>query len=118
MSTPHARKPAHEIEQAGGAYVRRRFPMGTRELVAGDVLSAADLATIRPANLTALINTGKLETFPAAPASGANDEPGQRFAVHLGFGKYDVIEGRKITDEPITKEEAEALVGAAPSAEQ
>lgn len=118
MSTPHARKPAHEIEQAGGAYVRRRFPMGARERVAGEILTAAELATIRPANLTALINTGKLETFPAPPAGASNDEPGQRFAVHLGFGKYDVIEGRKITDEPVTKEEAEALVGAPASTEQ
>lgn len=115
MSTPHARKPAHEIEQAGGAYVRRRFTMGASDMLPGSVISGPVLATIPPANLTALINTGKLETFPAAPAG---DEPGVRFAVHLGFGKYDVIEGRKITDEPITKEEAEALVGAPASTEQ
>jgi hypothetical protein len=115
MSIPHARKPAREIEQAGGAYVRRRFTMGNRDLINGDILSAADLAVIRPANLTALINTGKLETFPAGPTAAGDSG---RFAVHLGFGKYDVIEGHKITDEPVTKEEAEALVGAPASTEQ
>ena len=115
MSIPHSRHSAHEIGQIGGAYVRRRFTMGERDLVGGvDVLTAEELAAIPPANLTALINTGKLETFPAPPAGSA---PSARFAVHLGFGKYDVIEGRKITDEPLTKEEAEALAGAVVSTE-
>lgn len=117
MGIPHAHKPASEIEAAGGAYVRRRFEMGTRELITGDTLTAEEVRSIPTANLRALINTGRLELWPAAP--GADYAPParlagdiKRFAVHVGSGRYHVFEGVQLTDNHIPKEEAEALVKA------
>jgi hypothetical protein len=106
MGIPHAPKPHSEIAEAGGAYVRRRFTFGTREMTTGDRLTAGELATIPLANLRALINTGKIELWPAAPSQMFIAD---RFAVNRGFGKWDVIEGRKLNDTPLTREQAEAL---------
>lgn len=108
MGIPHAPKPQREIEQAGGAYVRRAFTFGERELTSKDVLTADEVASIPIANLNALINTGKLELFPATPFTFV----AERFAVNRGFGKWDVVEGRKLNDAPLTKVEAEALAAA------
>lgn len=108
-------KPAGEVDAAGGAYVRRRFEMADRQLVAGDTLSAEELRAIPRVNLDALINTGMLEVYPAAPAAGsasAGAKGGQRFPVHIGGGRYLVIEGSQLTPEPISRDEAEALVAA------
>jgi hypothetical protein len=109
MGIPHAPKPASEIDQAGGAYVRRAFTFGDRELTTKDRLTADEVRSIPIANLNALINTGKIELWPAAPEGTFIAE---RFAVHLGFGKWIVVEGRNLTSEPVTKEEAEALAAA------
>lgn len=109
MGIPHAPKPLSELEQAGGAYVRRRFTFGERDVGPGETLTAEQIASIPQANLVALINTGKLELWPAAPAQMFVAE---RFAVNLGFGRWTVIEGRKLTDTPVTKAEAEALAAA------
>lgn len=111
MGTPHAPKPRHEIEQAGGAYVRRRFIFGERDMIAGDQLTAEEVVSIPRANLMALINTGKIELWPGAP-DGAQTFVAERFACNRGFGKWDVIEGRKLNDAPLTKDEAEALAAA------
>lgn len=110
MGIPHAPKPRNEFDGAGGAYVRRRFIFGERELVFGDELTAEELATIPRANLIALVNTGKLELWPAAPGTAPIAAfIAERFAVNLGFGRWTVIEGRKLVAEPITKQQAEAL---------
>lgn len=109
MGIPHAPKPAQEIDQAGGAYVRRAFTFGERELTSNDTLTAQEVRSIPRANLNALINTGKIELWPASPAEMFVAE---RFAVNLGFGRWIVIEGRKLTEAPITKVEAEALAAA------
>jgi hypothetical protein len=110
MGIPHAPKPANEIDRAGGAYVRRAFTFGARELTASDTLTAEEVRSIPLANLHALINTGKLELWPDAPTDMF---VGERFAVHLGFGKWIVIEGHSLTPEPVTKQEAEALAAEA-----
>ncbi len=57
-----------EIASAGGAYVRRPFTLGQRMVANGDVLSATQVRAIPKANLRALINLGKLDLFPSAPA--------------------------------------------------
>jgi hypothetical protein len=113
MGFPHAPKPLAELTSAGGAYVRRRFQFGQRELVNGDTLTAEELASIPRANLVALVNTGKLELWPQPPnAEGSHGAMfiAERFAIHKGFGKYIVVEGRSLTPEPVTKDQAEALV--------
>lgn len=117
MSVPHSRGPAHEVERAGGAYVRRRMPFGDRDLGPGDTLTAREVASIPRANLNALINTGKLELWPAAPGAQGVSGPLERVAVHIGAGRYVVIEGRKITDEPVNKAEADALVAGVQAAQ-
>jgi hypothetical protein len=98
--------PASDLDGAGGAYVRRPFDFGERKLAAGDTLTRNELATIPHANLRALVNTGKLELWPEAPESMFI---AQKFTVPAGRGKYHVIEGRKITVKPISKEEAQAI---------
>jgi hypothetical protein len=109
MGIPHSPKPQNEVQQAGGAYVRRAFTFGNRELTTRDRLTAEEIASIPISNLNALINTGKIELWPAAPDAMFVAE---RFAVHQGFGKWIVVEGRQLTAEPVTKEEAEALAAA------
>lgn len=106
MGIPHGPKPIQEIDQAGGAYVRRAFTFGDRELTTRDRLTADEVRSIPLANLNALINTGKIELWPAAPEQMFVAE---RFAVNRGFGKWDVIEGRKLNETSLTKIEAEAL---------
>lgn len=64
---PRARTPDGEIEGAGGAYVRRRLPFGDRVLVAGDRLTAEEVAGIPDINLRSLINLNVIELFPASP---------------------------------------------------
>lgn len=110
MGIPHSPKPQSEIERAGGAYVRRAFEFGERKLTTKDTLTAQEVASIPISNLNALINTGRIELWPAAPDQMFVAE---RFAVHLGFGKWIVVEGRQITDGPVTKEQAEAIAAGA-----
>ncbi len=95
MTIPHSPgSPAHDAARAGGAYVRRRLD----DHAPGAVLTAEQVRAIPAANLQALINTGRLELFPAAPV-----QPGERFIRALGQGRFDVIEGRRLTDRPVTR---------------
>jgi hypothetical protein len=117
LTVPHSRKPTEELLSAGGAYVRRRFEYGPEMLVPGDVLSADEVRKIPTANLSALVNTGRLELFPGAPGvKGALG--GERHKIHVGGGKFIVVEGRQITETPITKAEADELVAAAGHTQQ
>lgn len=88
----------------GGARVRRAFTACGRRLVSGDLLTGDEVRSLPVANRNALIENRFLEIWPAGPTQG------KRFLVHLGRGKYDVIEGRKVNAVSVTKEEAEALV--------
>lgn len=97
------------LRNPGGAYVRRRFNMGGKDVLPGAVLAQVDLEKIPQVNLRSLLSTGKLELFPVAPGAPDAIEM-SRFAVHTGAGKYDVIEGVKLNDGPLSKEEAEAVV--------
>ncbi len=98
--------PATEINGAGGAYVRRRFTMGERDMAPGDLLTAEQIAAMPRANLNALINTNLIELFPRGPGAGG----GQRYAVHIGGGRYHVIEGVQLTTDALSREDADALV--------
>lgn len=101
--------------QIGGARVQRAFMFGDRRLTNGDTLTGDEVRSIRPANRSALIEKGyfvpwPIEAMTAGQAQGG--EPLDRFVRPLGFGRgYDVIEGRKINDAPLTKEEAHVLAG-------
>lgn len=92
----------------GGAYVRRRFDLGPRTVTIGETLTAEQVREIRPANLKAMVNQGKLELYPLSPAAIGT----RRFAIHMGMGKFDVIEGVKVNASPLTRAEAEAMLPA------
>ena len=98
------------LDQLGGGVVRRRFSRGGEIILAGHVFSGEELRSFRSANLRALIDKGVIEVWPKHAIAG---ERGARFPIHQGFGKYDVVEGRKLNTEPLTREQAQALVTSA-----
>lgn len=102
---PRPVTPGSEIDSAGGAYVRRRFELGGREVTAGDVLSAEEVGAIPRANLHSLVNLRLIELFPRAPMP----EGTERFVVKNG-NSYNIVEGRVINDEPLTLAQANARV--------
>lgn len=92
----------HDI---GGARVRRVFRRGEKALMAGHILSAAEVMAIAPANRRALREAGFIDIFPKGPVESV----GERHIVHMGGGNHDVIEGKKLNDAPLSKDEAEDL---------
>ena len=94
--------PEHLI---GGGYVRRKF----NGLSAGHHLNRDEIMAMPINNRRAAISLGMIDVYPQAPGG-----PGERFVVNRGFGKFDVIEGRKLNAEPVTKEAAEELAGLVP----
>lgn len=99
--------PIHE-SQIGGGKVRRMFSKGSVKLRPGTVLTGDEVRSIRALNRTALIEKGYLDIWPVVdvPAEGT-----ARFIRPLGFGRYDVIEGRKLNDEALDKEAAHKMAG-------
>lgn len=92
----------------GGATVARYFRRGADDMKPGMNMTRAELLALPRGNLQALVDTSKLVLYPPTPA--LLGELGQLHAVHLGFGKYDVIEGRRLNESELTKEEAEAMI--------
>jgi hypothetical protein len=91
-----------EDKMIGGAHVRRTFTRGDKRLYAGDTLTRDEVLDIRPANRRALVDSNFIEIWPL-PADG------ERYAFHTGGGDWSVVEGRKINESPLSKEEALAL---------
>jgi len=97
-------------EEIGGALVCRPFQRGKAWLKGGDELSGDEVRAIPIANRRALIDSHFLELFPVPshfvpPAP----PPGDRFIVRRAHDSYDVIEGRRLNDEPLTEKAAMAL---------
>lgn len=97
-----------DISEIGGGYVRRRFTCGGRVRYSGEKLTAEDLAAMPHRNREALIEMRSIDIYPKGDGGSQYSE---RHIVHRGCGKFDVIEGRKLNTEPLTKEQAEALAG-------
>jgi hypothetical protein len=79
---------------------------GNAKLKGGDKLTAEELASIPRPTFGRLVNTGKIQLWPAAPLNV------RRRAVRRSlrsFGKFLVIEGRQLTKKPVTKEDAQKL---------
>lgn len=93
----------------GGALVRRRFNMGGRDVRPGETLSRDQIMSMPGPNRSALIDSGFLDVFPEA-TSGIATMPCH--VVHRGMGKYDVIWGRVLNEQPLSKEDADALAAA------
>ncbi len=94
-------------EQIGGAIVRRAFFRGTESVKAGTILTPDEVAAMPISNRRVLASAGVIDLFPAIP----DDAPGHDlFLMHVGHGRFDVIEGRRLNAEPLTKDEARALL--------
>ena len=87
----------------GGGIVRRPFTSGALAFKAGQQLARDQILAIPVANRNALIGSGMIEVFPVA----ANAE---RYLVPAAKGLFHVVEGRRVTAEPLSKDEAEALI--------
>lgn len=87
----------------GGGYVRRRFysPSQNHEFLPGEAVTGDQLRGFR--NLTALVEGHYVDVYPAAPK-------GERFLVSVGKGLFDVVEGRRLNDLPLSKDDAEELL--------
>lgn len=95
--------PAISADSYGGATVRRRVDRPTGPWLAGHVLTREDLKAMPVSNLRALVDNHTIEPWPWRPPVG------ELHVVHIGRGLYDVFEGEKLTAEPMSKEDAEAL---------
>jgi len=95
--------------EIGGAVVRRVFSSGGKQLTPGTRLTGDEVRKIPKANRNALVGKHFMELFPAGDVSAPTG--GERFVVSMGFGKFVVIEGRKMTAEPLDREQAYALAG-------
>ena len=99
-------------DQIGGGVVRQRFTSVGRQLTVGDRLTREEVLAIPRANRDALVRNSQLLLVPTHPenAAAAAGRPTERFMLSLGGGKYGVIEGWKLTADPVSKAEAEALL--------
>jgi hypothetical protein len=91
--------------EIGGGYVRTAFSDAVRRYKPGEALTADKIKSFH--NHRRMIEIGKIAVYP--PAQNASAPIEQRHVVSAGFGRFDVFEGRKVNDRPLTKDEAEAL---------
>lgn len=101
-------------EDIGGGRVRRGFRSGETYLPPGTMLTAEQIMAIPYANRSALIDRF-IEVWPAHPVPAEPPKhkgPTKVLMVHMGGGKFNVIEGWVLNEAPIEKHEAEDLVKA------
>lgn len=102
-------------DQIGGGIVRHPFRMGARYLTANTKLSPDEVMSINAVNRGVLIDKGFIAIWPRGDDTPAVKvipiTEGERFAVHTGGGRYDVIEGRRVNDASLSREEAQAMTG-------
>jgi hypothetical protein len=90
-----------------GARVMRRFERAGEQVMPGTVISAAEFQAIGRPSRRVMVKNGQIEPFFAKRGTPGVDV--QRYVVHRGAGRYDVIEGTLLTPDWVTKEDAEAL---------
>lgn len=87
----------------GGALVRRPLEMGGKRYRVGDTLARDQVLAIPKANRDAMISSGMIEVWPLGGQ-------GERYLVPAAKGLYHVVEGKRVTTDPLPKNEAEALI--------
>lgn len=92
-------------KEIGGGFCRRSFTVNGERLKVGAKLSA-ELINSWP-NKRTLIDAGFVAVYP--PSGEQRPIYSERHVVSRGGGRYDVIEGIKVNDGLISKEEAEEL---------
>ncbi len=99
----------------GGGKVERPFRMGDRSLPRGTVLTGDEVRSMRISNRSALIDKGYLSIWPreavAQQVAQHSSEPQERHVVNCGFGRYNVVEGRRLNEQALDKESAYLLAG-------
>lgn len=105
-------------DQIGGGVVRRGFQFGDEYVKSGKRLTAEQIVGMPIANRKALVEKQYIDVYPKAatdlaPVEAPAGATGERHVVSSGFGKFDVIEGRKLNSASLTKEEAMTLAGLA-----
>lgn len=100
----------HEI---GGAIVRRTFTTDGKKLVPGQRLTEQEVLSFPTLNRMALAEKRWIDLVPKNGTTAA-PEKAERFVISAGFGNFHVIEGKKLNDEALDREQAYALAGIAP----
>ncbi len=106
------------LDQIGGGRVIRGFRKAGEYVRVGTYLTAEEILDINPTNRTSLIGHF-IDVWPKSPdrrispppRPAATAEQAERHVVSLGFNKFLVIEGTKLTEEPVSRSEAYALAG-------
>lgn len=101
-------------EDIGGGRVRRGFRSGETYMKPGTELSAEQIMAFPYANRCALIDRF-IEVWPAhaVPQPETTPKgPTKTMMVHMGGGKFNVIEGWVLNEAPLEKHEAEDFVKA------
>lgn len=100
-----------QMQDAGGAYVRRAFSASGRNYKVGEVVSAEILRNF--SNTRSLVNTGRIELFPSAPGDMlAAQSSHPRFVIKREDGKFDVVQGFVVNEAPLTAKMATAMAAA------
>lgn len=107
-------------QDIGGARVRMGFntflPDGTnRRFKAGEHLTADAVRAMRLANRRALTSAGFIEVYPARTEvkhTYAEQKAGDRYIVQVSKNQFNVIEGYKLNDKPLSRDDADALAAA------
>lgn len=98
----------------GGGIVTRTFRDGEIQRKSNDpktgFLTAAQIMAMPAANRQALIDKKYIAIYPRTPGNA------ERFVIPAAFGKFEVIEGVRVTDAPVAKDQAYALAGIEPEA--
>ena len=100
--------PRAKTSEIGGGIVRRLFTFGDTKMFAGMILTPAQIESM--ANRRALIRNGTIDIWPAAPAPLADAGKRERHIVGAKGGGFHVVEGRTITDTPISRARAEDML--------
>jgi hypothetical protein len=95
-------------DRLGGAQVFRPVSIGGRMRKIGETISADELRAVPKQNLRALMDQRFIVAWPVGTASAA--VVGDVFVVNRpGTSHFDVIVGRKINADPLSKVAAEEL---------
>lgn len=104
------------LNELGGGKVVQPFRMAGKYIPSGTQFSAEEIRSMNPACRTALI--GKhIAVWPKASDAGkastsvVEAERAERHIVSLGFRRFAVIEGVRLTPTFVTEEEAYAIAG-------
>lgn len=100
------------LEDIGGGRVMRGFRRGDEWVRAGTPMTGAELRAMPITNLRCMVEGHVIEVWPRDLSGLPPDvDQVQRHVVSAGFGKFHVYEGTRLTEQPLTKAEAEALAG-------